>query len=384
MFTPSGLELRHLRAFIAVAEALNFGRAARSLHLTQPSLSRQIRQLERLLGTQLFARDSHSVSMTAAGNALLPHARLVLADLDTAVSAVRDAAGEAAVLVRQLWEPIARMCEADAEFSRIRSELERIYAHYPPPDSVEIRPVNAGGVPGVELRPARRTGLTIVYLHGGGMVFGSAYGYRGLAGRLAVAADATAIVPDYRLAPEHPFPAGLDDAVRTYEWVCERGTDPDDIVLVGDSTGGALVLSTLLRIAASGGQMPRSAILLCPAAGHVAQQDDSAELSWEQRLYLRTTAAYLGADRTQWERDDPITADLTGLPPLLVQIASGDIHSHRTRTLVERATACGVDITLETYAAEEHVFHAFWSILPDADEAMERAGTFAKSTDKRK
>ncbi|MFD3704517.1 alpha/beta hydrolase fold domain-containing protein [Nocardia sp. NPDC058658] len=382
MFTPSGLELRHLRAFVAVAEALNFGRAARSLHLTQPSLSRQIRQLERLLGTQLFARDSHSVSLTAAGTALLPHTRVVLADLDAAVSSVRDAAGEAAVLVRQLWEPIARMCEADAEFSRIRSELERIYAHYPPPDSVEMRPVNAGGVPGVELLPARRTGLTIVYLHGGGMVFGSAYGYRGLAGRLAVAADATTIVPDYRLAPEHPFPAGLDDAVRAYQWVRERGADPNDIVLAGDSTGGALVLSTLLRMKATGEPMPRAAILLCPAAGHVPHQEDSTELSWEQRLYLRTTTAYLGPDRTKW--DEPADADLTGLPRVLVQIASGDVHAHSTRTLFERAKACGVDITLETYAAEEHVFHAFWSILPDADEALERAGTFAKSTDKRK
>src|SRR5919205_2295019 len=143
---PDGVEVRHLRAFVAVAEELNFGRAAARLYLSQPALSRQIRALERLVGCELLRRSTHRVELTVAGSALLDRARRLLGDLDEAIATTQSVGGELANRMATLWAPILEMASADRDIQELRIAYETFLAQSDVPEGVAVRPVNAGGV----------------------------------------------------------------------------------------------------------------------------------------------------------------------------------------------------------------------------------------------
>src|SRR6185369_7128439 len=197
---PDAIELRHLRAFVAVADDLSFSRAAQRLFISQPALSRQIRGLERLVGCDLFRRSTQRVELTLAGEALLARAQALLADLDDAISVTRSVGGELAGRMALLWEPWARASADVADLDGIRAALEELHGQFTPPPDVAV------GVPALRVTPesASPAAATVLFLHGGGYVAGSAFGYRHLAAAIATAAQAPALVIDYRLAPEHP------------------------------------------------------------------------------------------------------------------------------------------------------------------------------------
>src|SRR6478672_5229958 len=233
---PDAIELRHLRAFVAVADDLSFSRAAQRLFISQPALSRQIRGLERLVGCDLFRRSTQRVELTLAGEALLARAQALLADLDDAISVTRSVGGELAGRMALLWEPWARASADVADLDGIRAALEELHGQFTPPPDVAVAPVIAGGVPALRVTPesASPDAATVLFLHGGGHVAGSAFGYRHLAAAIALAARAPALVIDYRLAPEHPYPAAVQDAVNAYLWLRDTG-DEGRIVVAGDS-----------------------------------------------------------------------------------------------------------------------------------------------------
>jgi epsilon-lactone hydrolase len=223
---------------------------------------------------------------------------------------------------------------------------------------------------------------TLLYLHGGAYVLGSAFGYRHLAGALAVAADTAVLVPDYRLAPEHRFPAAVDDALRAYEWMLERGTPPQCLALAGDSTGGGLALSLLLSLKDRGMPLPGSAALLCPSVDlswtvHDSRADPSDVAAAAEELRRRFTAPYLGGHPIDDPIVSPLTADRRGLPPMLIQAATGDAQLAHAHRLAEHARSCDVDARLELYPTATHVFQLFWSFLPEAAEAIQRADRFS-------
>jgi epsilon-lactone hydrolase len=165
--TPDGIELRHLRAFVAVADELSFSRAADRLYLTQPRLSRQIRTLEKLVGCELLRRNTHNVELTVAGEGLLASTWQLLAGLDEAVTEARASAVN--------WTPAwagsghrsRALYDSHADLHDLRSEFETMCAHMPIPPEVEIHPVNASGVAGLVLTPPTADGTTILYAHGG-------------------------------------------------------------------------------------------------------------------------------------------------------------------------------------------------------------------------
>ena len=226
---PDAIELRHLRSFVAVAEELNFGRAAEQLYLSQPALSRQIRALEQFVGVELFRRSTHQVELTLAGEALLDRARGILRDVDEAISMTQSVGGELVGRSVGMWKALADLAEAGADVDAMRDAYEALHAQFSPPAEVTVRPVSAGGVSSLLVSPPDQPATSILYLHGGGYMLGSAFGYRHLAGAFALAADAGALVPDYRLAPEHPFPAAVDDALSAYRWLIDRGQEPSQI-----------------------------------------------------------------------------------------------------------------------------------------------------------
>ena len=368
---PEAIELRHLRAFVAVAEELNFGRAAERLYITQPALSRQIRALEELLGCELLRRSTHRVELTLAGEALLDRVRPVLREVDAAVSAVQSVGGELVGRVARLWEPLAQAAALDADIQAQRDAFERMLADLPVPPEVAVRAVNANGVSALLVAEQPDEPPTLLHLHGGGYLTGSAFGYRPLGGGLALAADTGVLLPDYRLAPEHQFPAAVDDAVSAYRWMLDRGVERERVVISGDSAGGGLVVSTLLALEQRGLPQPGGAVLMCPWIDlDVELRDDETS-----RKYA---AAYLGDHPVDDPVASPLRADLSGLPPLLIQAATGDDRLADANALTDRARRHGVDARLDLYSVDAHVFHLFWSFLPEAAEALQAAGRFVR------
>jgi acetyl esterase/lipase len=378
---PEGVEIRHLRAFVAVAEELNFGRAATRLYLSQPALSRQIRALERLLGCELLRRSTHRVELTVAGSALLDRARRLLGDLDEAIATTQSVGGELANRMATMWAPVLEVASAGRDIQEMRTAYEAFLAQSPIPESVEIRPINAGGVSSLAIDPAGEPDTAILYLHGGGYTVGSAYGYRPLVGALVAAAGVGALVPDFRLAPEHPFPAALEDALSAYRWLLEqRG---GDVVLAGDSAGAGLACSLLLTLRRQELPMPAGAAFLCPGidptGNAILSSAGGGEPPAELENVHRTIEGYLDGHPVDDPVVNPLVADLSGLPPLLVQTATGDLVLAESRLLVDRATEHGVDARLELYTADTHVFHVFWPFLPEAADALQQAGGFIRA-----
>ena len=218
-------------------------------------------------------------------------------------------------------------------------------------------------------------------MHGGGYLSGSAYGYRPLVGALTLAAGATALVPEYGLAPEHPFPAAVDDAARAYRWLLEQGVPAGRVTVAGDSSGAGLALSLLLTLAEQGEQLPGGAVLLCPAVdltgGHVQDRPphDAAHVL-TSTLLGQLGALYLAGHPVDDPVVAPLDADLAALPPLLVQAGDGDAVVAEARALAQRARDQAVDVTLQLYPADTHVFHMFWPFLPEAGQALAAAGAF--------
>lgn len=360
---PSGIELRHLRAFVAVAEELNVGRAAARLYLSPPALSRQISALEGLMGCELLRRSTHNVELTLAGEALLDRTRDVLRDVDLAVLAARSVGDELGTRAARLWASVAEASGTLASLEPGRAALEALHAQFSPPAGVVTQAVNAGGVPGLVVTPDAELPLTLMYLHGGGYVAGSAFGYRHLAGGLAAAAETGVLVPDYRLAPEHPFPAAVDDAARAYRWMLARGVAPERLVLAGDSSGCGLLCSLLWRLKADGVPLPGGAVLCTPFVDLAAPGE--------------LVALYLDAHPSDDPAVSALTADLSGLPPLLIQAATADPYLDDAQRLHDRARTFGVDARLELYPSAAHAFHCFWTFLPEAADAVHSAGRFA-------
>ncbi len=378
---PDAIELRHLRAFVAVAEELNFSRAAERLFVSQPALSRQIATLERLIGCELFRRTTRQVELTPSGDTLLVRAQRLLADVDQAVSATQEVAGALDRRATVLWQPIA-LAAAQAgpgDLQPLRDECERLLAELPTPPGVGTRPVNAGGVPALVLEAQPTSSRTVLYLHGGCYTMGSAYGYQSLAGALALAADAAVLVPDYRLAPEHPFPAALDDAIAAYEWLLASGAAPHDVTVAGDSAGGGLAMSLLLHLRSTGVPLPGSALLLSPWLDLTcAQLDDRESVVAFTVDRIRAFGTAYAGDHLDDPVLRPLDADVRGLPRMLVQSGLGDALAIDARRLVRLAVAQGADVHFEGYDSDAHDFHVFWSFLPEAATAVARAGEFIR------
>lgn len=373
---PDAIELRHLRAFVAVAEELNFSRAAERLFITQPALSRQIRTLERLMGVDLLRRSTHRVELTLAGQILLDRSQTVLSDLDDAVHTTQSIGGELDNRVAKLTQPVT---DAAGDLDSLRAAYEVLNAQFPIPAEISFRPVNAGGVSSLVLGRALDTQPTMMHLHGGGYALGSALGYRPLSGALAAAANASVLVPDYRLAPEHPYPAAVDDAAAAYRWLVERDVQASEITVVGDSAGGGLAMSLLIRLQAIGVPLPGRVVLLCPwvdFTGRLQREATEPQPPGLAELTQRYARQYLAGHPADDPAVSALHADLTGFPPMLIQVGTGDIVLHECRLLAKRAQDAGVSAHLEVYPVATHVFHLYWSFLPEAAEALEHAAAF--------
>jgi acetyl esterase/lipase len=355
---PDGLELRHMRAFVV-----------------QPALSRQIGKLERLIGCELVRRDSHHVSITAAGEVFDKRCRHLLELVDGAVADTRAVGGELAARILGMWKPVEELMDVRIDRADVRAAFEDLYAEFPVPAGPKIRSVNADGVPSLRITPACSGDTTILFVHGGGYWLGSAFAYRSLATAIALVSASTVIVPDYRLAPEHPYPAPVTDVYTAYKWLARR-MPAQRIAVVGDDTGAMVALSTLLRLRDERHAMPGCAVLMSPGTGVL--QRTASQPAW-QELHTRLQSAYLGGCPLDDPIANPTVADLSGLPPLLMQVPNKDRYfGSGGLALAERARACGVSVRLEADPVAGHGYQTFWWLAPKAADAVRHVGEFIR------
>jgi epsilon-lactone hydrolase len=251
----------------------------------------------------------------------------------------------------------------------------------PVEDDVAVTTVVVGGVPALRLEPSDATGATLLYLHGGGYVIGSARTGAGLAAGLARRAGAVAYSLDYRLAPEHPFPAALVDGLAAYRALLDDGRDAAQLVVAGDSAGGGLALAVLVAAREEGLPQPAAVVVMSPwvdltlagASLHGKEADDPI---FDAVDVAELASLYLGGHDAADLRVSPLLADLTGLPPLLVQVGTNEVLVDDATRLAARAATAHLDVTLEVVGRAPHVFQHFVGQLDEADRALDRAGRF--------
>lgn len=247
----------------------------------------------------------------------------------------------------------------------------------------EVTAVDAGGVPAEwVVTPKADAGRTIVYFHGGGYCIGSMLGHRAMLSHLSTAACARVLSVGYRLAPEDPHPAALDDAVRAYRWALAfGGADPARTVIAGDSAGGGLTVATLVALRDALAPLPAAGVCLSPwvdltQSGATIKTNADVDPMVHVEDLDRWADAYSGERSTSDPAVSPLFADLAGLPPLLVDVGTAEVLLDDARRLAERARAAGVEVTLTVAEDMVHVWHFFAGAVPEADEAIARVGAF--------
>jgi epsilon-lactone hydrolase len=283
-------------------------------------------------------------------------------------------------LQRSLSQEFAA-AQTPAEF---RAIYGRFLGQFPPPADVKIQSVNAGGIPAEWVIPpgaaARRT---VLYLHGGGYVVGAPKDYRGMVSHIARAAQAQALTLDYRLAPENPHPAAVEDAVAAYRWLLANGGEPGRTVLAGDSAGGGLTVAALVSLRDRGDRLPAAGVCICPwvdleITGKSMDANAEADPLVKRDVVANMATAYLQGQDPRTPLASPLHANLRGLPPLLIQVGQSETLLDDASRLAERARTAGVDVTYEPWPDMIHVWQGFGSFLPEARQAIDRIGEFIR------
>jgi monoterpene epsilon-lactone hydrolase len=225
---------------------------------------------------------------------------------------------------------------------------------------------------------------TILYLHGGGYYFCSPSTHRSITFTLASFANARTFVPKYRLAPEYPFPAALDDAVAAYCRLLADGVPASSIVIAGDSAGGGLAMATLIALRDSKIALPAGAMVFSPwtdlaATGPSLTTNDGRDAMFPGRMIKLAASLYLAETPATHPLASPLYADLGGLPPLLIQVSDSEVLLDDSVRLAERARAAGVRVQLEVWPGLPHAWHIFWPFLPESKSAIAAAAAFARS-----
>ena len=271
------------------------------------------------------------------------------------------------------------------DIETMRATMIALTTALPLAEDLAYQPTVLGGVAAewTSVRGAS-TDRTVVYFHGGAYCLGSIATHRGLVGNLARASGVRVASLEYRLAPEHPFPAAVDDAVSAYRALLAAGASPTRVALAGDSAGGGLAAATLLALRDAGDPLPACAVLLSPWLD-LSCSSESMRTRVEQDPLIRPDPlrslgeAYLCGAGARDPLASPVYGDLSGLPPLLVQVGTAETLLDDSTRFAERARASGVDVALEVWDDMIHVWHAFSPLLPEADRAINGIGDYLRS-----
>ena len=265
-----------------------------------------------------------------------------------------------------------------------RTGFIAVSRNFKPDSDASFEAVDAAGVP-VEwvATKASKSLPVILFFHGGGYCIGSAQTHRDLVSRLCTASGARALSVDYRLAPENPFPAAVDDGVAAYRWLRSQGIPARSIVIAGDSAGGGLALATLLALKEAGDELPAGGVCMSPVTDH-AKEGESMRTKVDLDPMVHPTSStaysqmYLAGGDARAPLASPLYADLKGLPPLLILVGTWEVLLDDSTRFAEKAKASGVPVELEVWNEMIHIWPYFAAILPEGRQASERMGTFIK------
>jgi epsilon-lactone hydrolase len=288
--------------------------------------------------------------------------------------------------IQAVREMLASFPDSSAlSIPELRAFYDSFGQYFPVDDGISVEKIDAGGVNAEWVRTANASCEAVVlYLHGGGYIIGSPASHRHVVAAISQSTGASVLVLDYRLAPEHPFPAAVQDAVAAYRWLIEQGIAPNKIAIAGDSAGGGLTIATLVALREGGVELPAAGVCISPWTDLTnssesfktkAETDPIVTLEMLQGM----TQAYLQGQDAKASLASPLFADLQGLPPLLLQVGTEEVLLDDSFNLEGRAKEAGVNVKLEVCDEMIHVWHFFFPMLKEGREAIDRIGDFFKT-----
>jgi epsilon-lactone hydrolase len=264
----------------------------------------------------------------------------------------------------------------------VRQRFDAMLGGLDVPADTAVSKIEADGVPALQVTArGASSDRALLWFHGGGYAIGSASGYTGLASALSSAGGMSVIVPDYRLGPEHPFPAAVEDAAAALHWLVERYGDY--AAVGGDSAGGALVFAALTTVRDAGAALPRRAVAVSPlvdlsARGASFDANAATDVALSRAAVANGRATYLQGHDPLDPRASPVAADLDGLPPALVLVSSSEVLLDDARLLVDRITESGGEATLVVEEEMVHVWPLFSSFLDEGARAIDQIAEFLR------
>jgi epsilon-lactone hydrolase len=283
-----------------------------------------------------------------------------------------------------LREKLASRVRSD-DYRQRRKDMDALFLQYGTARDVTVEPVSANGVRAEwTSTPQDNRDEALLYVHGGGYVIGSLDSHRHLVSEAGRAAKAWALALDYRLAPEHPFPAAVEDAVSGYRYLLSRGIRPGRITIAGDSAGGGLVVAAMLAIRDAGLAQPACGWCISPwvdmeAVGETMSTKETADPMVQRAGLLEMAGLYLGRADPRAPLAAPIYADLRGLAPLLIQVGAAETLLDDAIRLAKIAGAADVRVDLQVWPEMVHVWHIFHPELKAGRKAIEQGGAYVRN-----
>ncbi len=284
-------------------------------------------------------------------------------------------------------EKVLEYLAADVEVKKLPIAERRVAddknaGNFPLPEGTEIQAVTTENFKGEWVRtPNVRRDAALLYLHGGAYVFCSPRSHRHLVAGLSAATNLPAFALDYRLAPELPFPAAVEDTINAYHWLLSQGFSPDKIIVAGDSAGGGLTLALMISLREAGLPLPAAGVLICPwvdlTLSGASYSATPEALSTRGRL-VGLVQFYLNGADVKNPLASPLFADLSGLPPLLIHGGTADPFFSDSISLEPVAKAAGVETTLEVWEDMVHIWHYYHPMLSEGQAAIAKIGEFVR------
>jgi epsilon-lactone hydrolase len=274
------------------------------------------------------------------------------------------------------------LSSTELNVSKDRADNEAFAKTFKPLGKVDIVNVEAGGVPAAWfIPPGTVTGRVILYAHGGSYNSGSITSHIPLTSNLSIAARSRLLALDYRLAPEHAFPAAIEDALSAYHWLLSQNIEPRRIVVAGDSSGGGLILALLLALRDKGVPLPAAAVCLSAwtdltCSGESWKRNEKVDFMLKLTPTLQSAQIYLGDTDPRAPLASPLFGDLQGLPPILLQVGSHETILSDSTEFAEKARSSGVDVTLEVWKSMQHDWQYAASLLPEGRQALAHIAKF--------
>jgi len=278
----------------------------------------------------------------------------------------------------------AALANPNATLAEMRANAEAFAEMTAEASGVKYENVDAGGVPAIKVTPdGAHTDRVLQYVHGGGYVFCSANTHKRMAGHMAKAIGCPALVLDYRLAPEHPHPAPVNDSITAYRWLLSQGIRAEHIAISGDSAGGGLCVATLVKLRDDGVAQPAAAVPISPWAdmegtGESMQTRAAVDMRVQKPAIQQLSALFLAGKSTRDPYASPLYADLKGIAPLYIQVGDEETLLDDAVRLARRALDAGVEVKLEIYPEMQHIFQICAGYLPQADLAIQRMAAWIK------